>query len=288
MEQQYRAVLRQALAGNRRTGRNGATRAVFAAQMRHDLRGGGFPLITSKRMPWKAILGELLWFIDAGRTSPVPYRLSNDRLRELSGIPPGQRTIWTLDSEKPEWLAKARFPGDCGRIYGAQWRNWNGRVDQLARLVEGLKTNPSGRYHKVTAWQPDEFHDMCLPPCHGDFQCFVSFDEAGGPPALSLHMNQRSCDLFLGVPFNIASYALLLMMLAQVTGCRPGELVMTLNDAHVYEDHVPAVETFLSREPFDPPRVTVDPAVSTIDDFRMEHFTLEGYRSHEKIEARQL
>jgi thymidylate synthase len=287
MERQYLSVLGSALSGNRRTGRNGTTRAVFAAQLRHDLRSG-FPLLTTKRMPFKTILGELLWFIEAGRQSPVPFRLSNERLREITGIAPSGRTIWTLDSEKPAWLAKARFPGDCGRIYGAQWRNWNGHVDQLAQLVTRLREQPESRYLKVIAWNPGELDEMCLPPCHGDFQCFVRFDERTGEKLLSLHMNQRSCDLFLGVPFNIASYALLLMMLAQLTGMTAHELVLTLNDAHLYEEHVSAAETQLAREPFEPPRVTLAPAVASIDDFRMTNFALDGYRCHEPITARQL
>lgn len=286
MEQQYLDALRRALSGNRRTTRNGDTRAVFAVQLRHDMRAGAFPLLTTKRMPWKLILGELLWFLEAGRHSPVPYRLSNARLRELSNVPPEKSTIWTLDCEKPAWLEKARFAGDCGRIYGSQWRNWNGTVDQIARLIEGLRANPAGRTHKVTAWHPSELDDMCLPPCHGDFQCFVSFE--AGAQLLSLHMNQRSCDLFLGVPFNIASYGFLLRMLAQVTGMIPHELVITLNDAHVYEEHVGAVETQLARTPYGPPRVALDPAILDIDGFRVEHFEVHGYRHHEKIEARQL
>jgi thymidylate synthase len=283
MERQYLDVLRAALTGNRRVTRNGNTRAVFAAQLRHDLRTG-FPLLTTKRMAWKAILGELLWFIEAGRHSPIPYRLSNARLQEIHPSPSG-KTIWTHDSEKPEWLAKAKFPGDCGRIYGAQWRNWNGTTDQLAGLITALREDPAGRYHKVVAWNPAELKDMCLPPCHGDFQCFVQFEEGTGQRLLSLHMNQRSCDLFLGVPFNIASYGVLLMMLAQLTGTVAHELVLTLNDAHVYEAHVGAVETQLSRAPHGLPRVEIDRSVRSIDDFRMEHFTLSGYASHEAISA---
>lgn len=287
MEEQYLEVLRRALDGNRREGRNGATRAIFAAQMRHEMRRG-FPLLTTKRVLWKSIVGELLWFIEAGRNSPVEYRLSNHRLREITGIPPGKKTIWTLDAEKEAWLARARFDGDCGRIYGAQWRNWNGRVDQLANLIQGLRDHPAGRYHKVIAWNPAELDEMCLPPCHGDFQCFVQFEEGSGEKLLSLHMNQRSCDLFLGVPFNIASYGLLLLMLAQLTGMRPHELVLTLNDAHVYEAHLGAVETQLSRSPHPPPRVTLDPSVTSIDDFRMEHIQLHDYVHDGPIEAQQL
>jgi thymidylate synthase len=287
MEQQYLDVLRRALAGNRRTGRNGSTRALFAVQLRCDLRDGTFPLLTTKQMPWRLIAGELLWFIEAGRHSPVPYRLSNERLREISGLAPGAHTIWSLDCEKASWLDKAKFEGDCGRIYGAQWRNWDGAIDQLARLIEGLRTNPEGRYHKVIAWHPGELDEMCLPPCHGDFQCFVTFD-ADGRKLLSLHMNQRSCDLFLGVPFNMASYALLLRMLAQVTGTLAHELVMTLNDAHVYEEHVTAVESQLLRTPHPAPRLVLNPSVSSIDEFAMSDFALEDYRAHPRITARQL
>jgi thymidylate synthase len=282
LERQYLDVLRAALAGDRRTCRNGDTRAVFAVQLRHDMRTS-FPLLTTKRMSWKAILAELLWFIEGGRNSPVPYRLSNVRLREILGTEPDAWTIWSHDSEKHDWLKKARFVGDCGRIYGAQWRNWNGRLDQLAALVDRIRSAPESRYHKVIAWQPDELDEMCLPPCHGDFQCFVRFDAA--TPLLSLHMVQRSCDLFLGVPFNIASYGLLLMMLAQVTGTTAHELVLTLNDAHIYEAHVGAVETQLSRTPHAPPRVHIDPSVQRLDDFQMKHVELTDYRCEEAIKA---
>jgi thymidylate synthase len=284
MEEQYLDVLRRALSGNARECRNGRTRALFAIQLRHDMRSG-FPLLTTKRMPWKIVLAELLWFLEAGRRSPVPFRLSNARLRELQGLPPDSRTIWSHDSEKPEWLARARFEGDCGRIYGAQWRSWNGQIDQIERLVAGLRSNPTSRYHKVIAWNPAELDDMCLPPCHGDFQCFVELEEGTGRRLLSLHMNQRSCDLFLGVPFNIASYGFLLSMLAQLTGAIPHELVLTLNDAHVYEEHVEAARTQLARAPHPLPTVALDPSVGSIDDFKVEHFRVEGYTCHGAIRA---
>lgn len=282
MEYQYLDVLRSALSGNARTCRNGETRALFAVQLRHDMRTG-FPLLTTKRMSWKTILAELLWFLEAGRHSPVPFRLSNVRLQELTGT--SGRTIWTHDSEKPRWLERARFPGDCGRIYGAQWRNWDGKIDQIANLIAGLKNDPASRYHKVTAWHPGELDQMCLPPCHGDFQCFVRFDRDTGARLLSLHMVQRSCDLFLGVPFNIASYGALLLMLAQLTGTIAHELVLTLNDAHIYEAHVAAAEAQLARSPHPMPTLALDPTVTAIDDFRMEHFTLADYVHHEPLSA---
>ena len=223
MEQQYLEALRDIrMSGNGRKTRNGITVAKFAYQMRHDLRLG-FPLLTTKFVSWKLILAELIWFLEGGKNSPIPYRMSNMRFREILEWAPDRRTIWTHDEMKEAWQQKAKFPGDCGRIYGAQWRNWNGSYDQIANLIHLLRTDPTSRYLKVTAWNPADLGDMCLPPCHGDFQCFV--EEVNGEQLLSLHMNQRSCDMFLGVPFNIASYALLTMMMAQVTGLKPGEFV---------------------------------------------------------------
>ena len=320
MEQQYLDTLRAALQGDRRTCRNGDTRAIFAVQLRHDMREG-FPLLTTKAMKTSSILGELLWFLEAGKNSPVPYRMDNNRLREIQGLAPDKKTIWSHDCEKPEWLKKAKFPGDCGRIYGSQWRDWNGentkgnfcRVDQLDRLVALINTDSTSRYMKVTAWNPSEVSDMCLPPCHGDFQCFVRFETANtiklpSPTTvtqgfvvqakdidhnataklLSLHMVQRSCDLFLGVPYNIASYGYLLHMLAEVAGCVAHELVITLNDAHVYEAHVEAVETQLLRTPHPLPTLQIRrPSVSSfgLDDFKMGDFSLYNYHPDAAIKA---
>jgi thymidylate synthase len=303
MEDQYLNLLRKALDGDRRTCRNGQTRAVFAAQLRHDMRQG-FPLLTTKAMKPSSILGELLWFIEGGKNSPVPYRMDNNRLREIQGLAPDKKTIWSHDCEKPDWLPRIRFSGDCGRIYGSQWRDWDGvarratglhqGVDQLGRLVALIKSDPSSRYMKVTAWNPSELSDMCLPPCHGDFQCFVRIHPAFGGRAsrlLSLHMVQRSCDLFLGVPYNIASYGYLLTMLAYVTDCTPHELVIALNDAHIYEAHVEAVQTQLRRAPHRLPTLLLDPvappapSVESLDDFRMEHFALLDYAPDKAIKA---
>lgn len=268
--------------GNTRETRNGVTHAQFAHQLRWDVRQG-FPLLTTKQVAVKIVLAELLWFLEGGKNSPIPYRMSNIRFREILGYPLDKKTIWTHDETRGDWPQKAKFPGDCGRIYGAQWRNWNGKVDQIANLVRLLRADPVSRYMKVTAWNPAEVGDMCLPPCHGDFQCFVSFEN--GQKLLSLHMNQRSCDMFLGVPFNIASYAFLLHMLAQVSGMVAHELVITLNDVHIYDAHKEAVATQLARTPNELPKLKLNPKVTEIDDFAMEDFEIIGYEHQGIIKA---
>ena len=283
MEQAYLSALSQVYnLGNPRTTRNGITRANFAIQMRHDLREG-HPLLTTKFVPAKTVNVELLWFLEAGKHSPVPYRMSNERLCEMLGLAPLARTIWSHDQGKPKWQESVQFPGDCGRIYGAQWRNWNGWYDQIAMLVHLLRTDPTSRYMKVTAWNPSEMPDMCLPPCHGDFQCFVA--EEDGKKMLDLHMNQRSCDMFLGVPFNIASYAVLLRILAQVSGMTARELVITLNDAHIYDAHRDAVATQLSRTLGKLPTLRINPGRCEIDDFTASDFEVIGYDPQAKISA---
>lgn len=283
MEQQYLDTLKGAFnSGNDRKTRNGVTRAIFAPQLRHDLRDG-FPLLTTKFTPAKLIFAELIWFLEAGRNSQIPYHMSNLRFREILGYSLDRKTIWSHDEEKEAWQKKAKFTGDCGRIYGAQWRNWNGAVDQIASLVHLLRTDPVSRYMKVTAWNPAEVGDMCLPPCHGDFQCFVA--EENGVKLLSLHMNQRSCDMFLGVPFNIASYAFLLHMLAQVSGMVAHELVVTLNDCHIYHAHEAAVLTQLARTPGKLPQLELNPYITEIDDFNMKDFRIVGYTPQDAIPA---
>lgn len=286
MEQQYLEALRDIrMSGNGRKTRNGITVAKFAYQMRHDLRLG-FPLLTTKFVSWKLILAELIWFLEGGKNSPIPYRMSNMRFREILEWAPDRRTIWTHDEMKEAWQQKAKFPGDCGRIYGAQWRNWNGSYDQIANLIHLLRTDPTSRYLKVAAWNPADLGDMCLPPCHGDFQCFV--EEVNGEQLLSLHMNQRSCDMFLGVPFNIASYAFLCHMLAQITGMVAHELVITLNDAHVYEKHFDAVDIQLSRLRDPLPKLVMDPSIDDIDAFTMRHFKIPDYSPQLAIPAELL
>ncbi|MFZ1987864.1 MAG: thymidylate synthase [Minisyncoccia bacterium] len=258
--------------GTDRTGRNGDTRALFALQARFDLTKG-FPAVTTKKLAFKGVKSELLWFLEGSN--------DDNRLKELNG---SERTIWTDNAEAPFWTPKAKFPGDLGRIYGVQWRTWQTpegqTVDQIAEVIRKIKENPTDRRLVVSAWNPGEIDQMALPPCHMLFQFFVAGDK------LSLHMVQRSCDLFLGVPFNIASYALLLSMIAQVTSKVPHELILSLNDAHIYHDHFDAVKEQLAREPLPLPKLWLNPEVKDIDGFTMEDIKLEGYESHPAIKAK--
>ena len=257
----YLALLRDILDhGAVKTDRTGTgTRSVFGRQMRFDL-AEGFPLLTTKKVHTKSIVHELLWFI-RGETNVRSLHEHNV-------------TIWD------EW---ADEEGDLGPIYGKQWRSWrtaDGRVvDQLRQVVDGIRTNPDSRRHIVSAWNVGEIPEMALPPCHVLFQFYVS----GG--RLSCQLYQRSADVFLGVPFNIASYALLTRMVAQVTGLAPGEFVHTLGDAHLYANHVEQARLQLTRAPRAPPRMELDAGVKDIDAFRFEHFRLVGYDPHPGIPA---
>lgn len=254
-----------------RAGRNATTRALFAIPMRFNLENG-FPAVTTKKLAFKAVKGELLWFLEGSS--------DDNRLKEIMG---SDHTIWTDNANSDYWKPKAKFEGDLGRIYGVQWRNWqtpDGRViDQLKNAIEKLKTNPSDRRIIVSAWNPGEIDDMALPPCHMFFQFFAAEGK------LSLHMVQRSCDMFLGVPFNIASYSLLLSMVAQIVGMKPYECVLTLNDAHIYHEHFDAVKEQLSREPLPLPYLKLNPEIKDIDKFTMEDIALENYQSHPSIKA---
>lgn len=272
MEKAYLDALTEIMdSGIDRDGRNGSTRAKFAIQMRHNFKEG-FPALTSKKLAFKAVKSELLWFLEGSG--------DDNRLKELNG---SEKTIWTANAEAPYWVPKAKFPGDLGRVYGVQWRSWKKpdgtTVDQIAQVVDKIKNDPTDRRLIVTAWNPGELDEMALPPCHMMFQFFVADDK------LSLHMVQRSCDMFLGVPFNIASYALLLSMVAQVTGKVPHELVMTLNDAHIYHDHFDAVKEQLTREPLPLPTLWLNPDVTDINSFTMDDIKLVGYESHDAIKA---
>ncbi len=235
------------------------THSVFGAQVRYDLTAG-FPVVTTKKLHLRSIIHELLWFL-RGETN-VGY------LRE-NGV-----TIWD------EW---ADADGNLGRVYGAQWRDWRGcdgtRIDQIAQVIAQIRNNPDSRRHIVSAWNPAEVSQMALPPCHALFQFYVSDGE------LSCQLYQRSADIFLGVPFNVASYALLTLMVAQVTGLRAAEFVHTFGDLHLYANHVEQAREQLSREPRPLPTMRLNPNVREIDGFQFEDFTLENYNPHPAIKA---
>jgi len=234
------------------------TISTFGYQMRFNLQDG-FPLLTTKKIHLKSIIHELLWFI-AGSTN-VKYLQEN-----------GVR-IWN------EW---ADENGELGRIYGYQWRSWsseNGQIDQLAQVITDLKNNPDSRRHIVSAWNVGDLDKMNLPPCHILFQFYV----ANGK--LSCQLYQRSADIFLGVPFNIASYALFTHMIAQVTGYEVGEFVHTLGDAHIYNNHIEQVKTQLKRKPFDLPQIEINPNITSIDKFKYEDFKLKNYQAHPHIKG---
>lgn len=270
---QYLDALKDILEnGVDRPGRNGDTRTLFALPMRFNM-DDGFPAVTTKKLAFRSVTSELLWFLEGSG--------NDNRLKEIVGR---ERTIWTDNAESSYWSPKALFPGDLGRIYGVQWRHWmktNGEeVDQIGDLIKGLLKDPFGRRHIVSAWNPGELDEMALPPCHMSFQLFTYPDGR-----LSLSMVQRSCDMFLGVPFNIASYALLLSMIAQVVGMRPYECVFLFQDAHIYHEHFDAVKKQLSREPLPLPKLWLNPEVKEVDGFTMQDISLSGYEHHPPIEA---
>ena len=252
------------------------TRAVFGMQLRFNMENG-FPAMTTKKLPWKSVVSELLWFIEG----------SNDE-RRLAEILHGtkdqsKKTIWTANAQADYWKPKAKFEGDLGRVYGVQWRKWKSfdgeEIDQLANAIKTIKENPASRRIIVNAWNPGELEQMALPPCHTFFQFFVAENK------LSLQMYQRSCDMFLGVPFNIASYSLLLHMISQVTDLKAGEFVHTLGDAHIYQNHFEQVKEQLSRKPFELPKLFLNSQIKNINDFKMEDIKLENYESHPAIKA---
>lgn len=265
---QYLDLLRHVLDnGVHKSDRTGTgTTSVFGYQMRFDL-SEGFPLVTTKRMFTRGIFGELLWFLQ-GSTSA--------RALQEQGI-----TIWD------EW---AGDDGELGPIYGYQWRSWptrdGGSIDQIADVIEALKTNPDSRRHIVSAWNVSDIDDMALPPCHLLFQFYVApASEPGGRGTLSCQLYQRSADLFLGVPFNIASYALLTHMVAQVCDLQVGDFVHTFGDAHIYDNHREQVAEQLSREPLALPTLQLNPDVRSIDDFTLDDIEVLNYEHHPTIKA---
>ena len=250
-------VLKNGVEKHDRTGTG--TISVFGYQMRFNLEEG-FPVLTTKKLHLKSIIHELLWFI-SGDTN-IKY-LNDNGVR-----------IWN------EWADK---DGNLGPVYGYQWRSWPAsdgkKIDQLADVIENIKKSPDSRRLLVSAWNVGEIQKMALPPCHVIFQFYV----AGG--RLSCQLYQRSCDIFLGIPFNIASYSLLTMMVAQVTGLKPGEFIHTLGDAHIYLNHIEQVKLQLTREPFPLPRMEINPSVRDIPDFRFDDFKLTDYVAHPGIKG---
>ena len=275
---QYLGALKQVLdTGTQHQDRTGTgTISLFGLQQRYDLRTG-FPAVTTKRLAWRSVVSELLWFIEgSGDERRLCEILHGDRNSEKS-------TIWTGNATAPYWQDRARFEGDLGRIYGVQWRNWNG-VDQLANLIHDIKTAPYSRRHILSAWNVRELNQMALPPCHVLAQFSVR-SVPGGRDELSCQMYQRSCDMFLGGPFNIASYSLLTHMIAQVCDLAVGEFVHVLGDAHIYLNHVQQVNEQLKREPLPAPQLYLNPTVKNIDDFTMNDIVLVNYKSHDSIKA---
>ena len=272
--------------GDDRPDRTGiGTRSIFGLQMRFDLEDG-FPAITTKKLAWKAVVSELLWFIEgSGDENRLKEILHGERYSE-------KKTIWSDNAQAEYWVKKRlqRHPGDLGRVYGVQWRRWRKPLirinkvvlqnhDQLLELIDGIKSDPYSRRHIITAWNPGELELMALPPCHMMAQFYVSNGK------LSCQMYQRSADMFLGIPFNIASYALFTHMIAQVCNLEVGDLIITIGDAHIYNNHVDQVNEQLTRTPLPLPTLKLNPDVSVITEFGMEDVDLVGYESHEAIKA---
>ena len=271
------------------------TISLFARQLKFDLRRG-FPAVTTKKLAWKACVGELLWFIEGSQ--------DERRLAELThGTRDGVVTIWTPNALAPYWKPKAKFDGDLGRIYGVQWRHWKSHIpegepdiddeygktwfdpiykeiDQLSILIEGIKQDPNGRRHILTTWNPGELDSMALPPCHVLCQFYVNKNKE-----LSCHMYQRSVDVFLGLPFNIASYALLTHLIAQVCGLGVAELVISTGDTHIYTNHVEQVKEQLSRTPLPLATLKLNPDIKNIDDFSPKDIELVDYKCYTAIKA---
>jgi len=289
-------VLEQGQITDDRTGVG--TISLFGMQQRYNL-AESFPAVTTKKLAWRACVGELLWMIEGSG--------DERRLAEIThGTKDGTVTIWTPNALSPYWRDKAKFTGDLGRVYGVQWRHWRTpiehktesfkndfghwfhrkgsvhfkEVDQLVDLIAGLKKDPHGRRHILSAWNPGELDQMALPPCHVLAQFYVSKDKK-----LSCQMYQRSCDMFLGVPFNIASYSLLTHLIAQVCGFGVGEFVHVLGDAHIYLNHVDQVKEQLTRKPLPAPQLSINTDIKDITKFTMSDIKLEGYQSHPPIQA---
>lgn len=294
---QYLALLKDILEnGEEKDDRTGiGTISLFARQLRFDLRRS-FPAVTTKKLAWKACVGELLWFLEGSA--------DERRLAEIThGTREGVVTIWTPNALSPYWKPKAKFEGDLGRVYGVQWRDWithtpegepdidddygktyfnpvYKHIDQLANLIEGLKQDPNSRRHILSAWNVGDLDNMALPPCHVMSQFYVNKKKE-----LSCQMYQRSVDVFLGLPFNIASYALLTHMIAQVCDLEVGELIISMGDTHIYKNHIEQVKEQLSRSILPAPQLHLNPQILNINDFTMSDIDLRRYTFHPSIKA---
>lgn len=313
-------ILNTGQISSNRTGED--TISKFGMQLRFNLQKG-FPAVTTKKLAFKAVVSELLWFIE-GSTD-------ENRLKEIlhGDANSNKSTIWTANANSDYWVNKANFKGHVGKIYGYQWRNFNG-IDQIRMLIDGLKNDPHSRRHILTAWNPSELSEMCLPPCH----CFVQFhvdllteyeihelyfkhrgtltledrqlmdiDKDGNSREnrkktiedlqelalpiykLSCQLYQRSADSFLGIPFNIASYSLLTHMLAQICNYTVGDFIHTFGDAHIYTSHIDVVKQQISRDPYPLPSLWINPKIQNIENFTMDDFTLLNYKHHDMLSA---
>ena len=275
------------------------TYSIFGYNLRFDLRRG-FPAVTTKKLAWKAVVGELLWFIEGSG--------DERRLAEIThGTKDGTVTIWTPNALAPYWKSKAKYEGDLGRVYGVQWRKWQTPIyhkqetfkddfgnafnragylhvketDQLKNLLDGLIKDPNGRRHIINAWNAGELDQMALPPCHVMSQFYINKNKE-----LSCHMYQRSVDVFLGLPFNIASYALLTHLVAHHCGLGVGELIISTGDTHIYKDHIEQVREQLTRDEYPLPTLRLNHSKTNLFEIKIEDITLENYQSHGQLKAK--
>lgn len=266
-------ILEKGIATDDRTGVG--TLSLFGEQLRFDL-AAGFPAITTKKLAWRSVVAELIWFIegscDERRLTEIQFGTRDE----------SKKTIWTANATADYWIPKARFDGDLGRVYGVQWRKWKNsygeETDQLQELIKGLKKDPNSRRHIISAWNPGELDKMALPPCHAFMQFYLRNN------VLSCQMYQRSADIFLGVPFNIASYALLTHLVAKEIGADVGELILTFGDVHIYKNHIDAVKEQMTRKPYDFPTLDIS-NVNSLYSVTVDDCKLVNYESHATIKA---
>ena len=254
------------------TSRSGKVRKAFGYQMRFNLQEG-FPAMTTKKLAWKSVVSELLWFLegsnDERRLAEILYDEKRENLKD-------KKTIWSQNAYSPYWKDKAKFDGDVGKIYGVQWRDFNG-VDQIKKLIEGIREDKNGRRHILSAWNVSDLELMSLPPCHAFSQFYISKNE------LSCQLYQRSCDMFLGIPFNIASYSLLVHLIAKECDLEVGEFIHTLGDYHIYHEHFDAINIQLNRKPKKLPNLKF--SQKNIFQYLVNDFKLTDYDPHSSIKA---